>query len=130
MGGIAVLKRQITTDHGKKDDSTGPNIDFKPIILFTGYHFRGGITGRSTCSFKHLSWFVSITQAKIDYFKGMFPVNEEIFGFEVTVHNIQLMQVGHTTDHLLKITTGFFLLDFGFLHDVVEKLSFLDVLHD
>ena len=44
--------------------------------------------------------------------------------------DIQLMQVSNATDHLLEISTGFVFLDFGFLHDVIEQLSFFDVLHD
>ena len=46
------------------------------------------------------------------------------------MNDIQLMQVGHATDHLLEIATGFVFLDFGLLHDVIEQLSFLNVLHD
>lgn len=60
----------------------------------------------------------------------MFPVNEEIFRFEIPVNNVQLMQVSYTTDHLFKIPASFIFLNFGFLNDVIKQFSFLNVLHD
>jgi hypothetical protein len=44
--------------------------------------------------------------------------------------DVQLMQVSDSTDHLLEISAGFVLLNFGFLYDVVEEFALFDVLHD
>lgn len=49
VGGVRVLKGQISTDKREEDDTTRPNIDVGSIVLLSGDHFWSSITGRTTC---------------------------------------------------------------------------------
>lgn len=44
--------------------------------------------------------------------------------------DIEAMEVCDSTDDLLEISTGFLLVDFGVLNNIVKQLAVLYVLHD
>ena len=60
----------------------------------------------------------------------MFPIDEEILRLEISMYDIELMQISYSTDHLFKVTTSFIFLNFRFLDNIIEQLAFLNILHD
>lgn len=52
--GVWVLKRQISTDHGKQHNSTRPNISIQTQVLLARNHLGGGIARRPAGSFEQL----------------------------------------------------------------------------
>lgn len=46
------------------------------------------------------------------------------------MHDIQLMEIRYSTDHLFEIPTGLILIDFGLFHDIIKQLSFLNIFHN
>ena len=51
LGGVWVFKRQVTANHGIKNNTTTPDIYLGRNVVVACYHFRCSITRRSTCSF-------------------------------------------------------------------------------
>lgn len=46
------------------------------------------------------------------------------------MHDVKLMKIVYTANNIFKESAGYFLLQFGILHDIVEQFSIFDVLHD
>lgn len=57
-------------------------------------------------------------------------VNQQIFWFQVSMHNVQFMQVLNTRDDLMEKFTGKRLFYFLIFHDEIEQLTTRNVFHD
>lgn len=100
------------------------------MILFAGDHLRSRIARRSTRCFEQLIGLVGVAEAKVHNFQAVFPVNKEILRFQISVDNVEAVQVGHPTDDLLKIFACLCFLDFRIFNDKVKQLTVLDILHN
>ena len=65
LGRGFVFKGQVARDHREKNDTAGPDIDARAIVLQSVDHFGCCVAGRSTCRLKQLSLFVLVAQSEI-----------------------------------------------------------------
>ena len=128
--GILVLERQVSIEHSKENNATGPDIDFDAVVPFALNHFRGGITWRTTRSFEQLTFFVGVTEAKIYNFERIIIGKENILGFEISVGDVDFPDVLNTVDEFMKKLSGFVFFNSFVFDNVVKKFTVFHVLHD
>ena len=125
-----VFKWQVAGNHGKKNDTTGPYIDTGAVVLQSIDHLRCCVAGRATRRLEELSLLVSVTQAEVDEPYVFLMVQKQVFRFQVSVDDAQLVQVLNTTDDLLEELACFRLFQLLLLDDVVKKFASTHKLHD
>ena len=160
--GVLILKRKVSIEHGKENDSAGPDIDLNTIVSFALYHLRSRITWTAACGFQLLHNFiivavfgssfwrriwsflvlflnfrVCVAQAKINYLDVLIGVKKHVFGLEVSVDDLQLVQVVDAIDNLVEKPACFSLGQpfigrklLFFISNVVKKFTPWTVLHD
>lgn len=107
FGSLWILERQASAQHSIKYNSTAPNIDHNSFILiFPLNHLRCSIAWRPACSLKPFLFSIGITQPKIHNSDSLIIINQQIFRFKISMHNIQFMQVLDPTDNLMKYFTS------------------------
>ncbi len=57
------------------------------------YYFRGHVSGSSTKSVDLFAFATSQTETKINQFELFVPVKQNVFGFDITMNDIEFMQV-------------------------------------
>lgn len=85
-GSIGVFEGQVAADHGEEDDAAGPDVDVDAVLGLAGHHFRRGLAGTAAGCLQHLALFLGVRQAEVHYFDVVSVVQEQVFGFEVSVH--------------------------------------------
>lgn len=127
---LRVFEGEVATNHGKQNYSTWPNIDSQAVVFLAFYHLRGGVTGRAAGSFQLLSFLVGVGKTEINDFDVFFSVEQNVFRFEVSVDNTDLVDVFDAGNELVEHFDGFWLLETLVVDDVVKEFSFLHELHD
>jgi hypothetical protein len=130
LGCVRVFKGQVSTDECEHDDSTTPDIHIGAQVPLARNHLRSSIAGTSTCSLQSLSGLISIGQTKVNYLDVLVLVKQEVLWLQVSVHDVQSVQVLHSIHDLLEEPACLVLLDSSLSHDVVEQLSSTSILHD
>lgn len=130
FGRRLVFKREVACDHGEEDDAAGPHIDARPVVLETVNHFWCCVAGRAASCLQHLARLVGVAEAEVDQTNVFLVVEQQVFWFEVAVHDAEFMEVLHAADDLLKKLAGLRLLQLLLFHDVVKELAARDELHD
>lgn len=64
--GVLVLEGQVAADHGKQDDSAGPDVYLGPMIGLATDHLWRRIARRTTSSSQRFVASISVRQAKVD----------------------------------------------------------------
>jgi hypothetical protein len=128
--GILVFKRQVSVEHSKENDATGPDIDFDAVVPFALNHFRGGIAWRTTRSFEQFTFFVGVTEPKIYNFERIVIGKENVLGFEISVGDVDFPDVLNTVDEFVKKLSGFVFLNAFVFDNVVKEFTVFHVLHD
>lgn len=87
--------------------------------------------------FEFDTFAIGITESKVDQPDGAIVVDEEILGLEISVDDVELVNVLDAGDDLLKYGACFILGDSVLFHclllgfdNIVKKLSGIHVLHD
>ena len=99
--GLGVLERQEATNHCIYDNSTTPHISRETIIFLTGNHLWGCIARTSTGSLEQLPWLVSITETKINNLDVIEVVHQQVFRFQISMADAELMKVVHSRQDLM-----------------------------
>ena len=127
---VLVFERQVSIEHRKENDATGPDIDFDAVVPFALNHFRGGITWGATRGFKEFTFFVGVTESKIYNLKRIIVGKENILRFEISMGDVDFPDILNTVDEFVKKLSGFVFLDAFVFDNVVKKLTIFHVLHD
>jgi len=77
-----------------------------------------------------LTFFVGVTQPKVNDFQGVVISQQDIFRFKVPVGDTDLVDVLNTIDNLMEKFSAFVFFDSLVFYNVVEKLAVFHVLHD
>jgi len=110
----STAKREVSRDHRKENNSKGPNINAKTEILVFVDDFRGHI-GRGPASMS--DFLVGIdrnAESEINELDIEAFGNQNIFKFDVMMHNIFRVAEGHRFHQLLEYNFRFFLFQFSF----------------
>ena len=86
-------------------------------------HFWRRIARTSTCSLEQLIFFVGVWKAKIDNSYVFLVIKEQVFGFQISVHNTKFVQIFDATDDLLEKLASFDLFQPLLFHNIVEKFA-------
>lgn len=129
IGRICVFKGQIATNESEKDDSHTPNVNLGSMIALSSNHFRCSVTWRSAGCLQSLASLVGIGETKIDNFHVLVVVEKQIFRLQISVHNIELVQVFDTGNYLVEKLDGLRLFDPLILDNVVKKFTAGRILH-
>ena len=54
-GDMLIIEGKSSTEESIEDDTTRPNINFRPSVQLAGYNLRGSIVGRSAGSAQEFS---------------------------------------------------------------------------
>ena len=128
---IIVLKWQVPTKHGVQDNTARPNIDLKTFVLFASNHLRCRITWATTRGLKALIRLIHVREAEIDNLDIIRSLlKQKILRLEITMTYAIFVQMFHTFHNLTKEFGRIYIIDTAILHDVVEKLAGVSMLHD
>lgn len=100
------------------------------MVALSCNHFWGSVAGRTACRLQSLPRLVSVTQTEVNDLDVLVVIKKEIFRLEVTMDNVQLVQVLDASDDLVEKGQSFRLLDPLILYDIVEELTATGILHD
>lgn len=82
---------ELATEHSKKENSAGPDISWRSVILFFTHYLWAHIRGRSA---ENLQLHVSAratAEPEINQFDNTSFVNDDVLKFDVSVCHIPLM---------------------------------------
>jgi len=130
LGSRLVFEGQVARDHGEQNDTAGPDVHARAIVLQAVDHFRRRVTGRSARCLQHLVLLVGVAEAEIDQSNVFLVVQQQVLRLQISVHDAELVQILDSTNDLLEELAGFCLLKLLLLDDVVEELATADELHD
>ena len=82
------------------------------MVPVTSNHLWSCIAGTTAGCFQRLALFIHITEAEIDDFELSIKVNEQVFGFQISVANTELVDVMNTSQKLLEVFASRSLLQF------------------
>ena len=127
---ILVVERQVAKTHCEQNNAHAPNIRFESVVGLSLDHFWRRIAWTSTGCFEFGVFGVNVAQTKIGNFNVIFEIKKQIFGFQVSVSDSQLVDVLHSIDQLLEKLAGFELCEFFLRDDVFEEFPPNSVLCD
>lgn len=128
-------ERQLAHYHNEEDDSAGPNICRLPVIRLLLRQVRAHVLRRAALHRQLLILLASGRKPKINQldFVPALLVYQNVVKFEVTVHYVDAVHVGHRADNLLENVGSLCLWKshqwFPFLQAVVEIFAIAE-LHD
>jgi hypothetical protein len=77
FGGLRILKRQASAQHGIEDDTAAPNVNHDSFVtIFSLNHFRSSVARWSARGFKLFIFSVGIWKTKIDDSDSFIIVNQ------------------------------------------------------
>ena len=91
--GLRVFERKETTYHSIDDNSTAPHIRRQAIVLLASHHFWSCIARTATCGLQKLTWFIRVTQTKINNLDVIEVIHQKILRLQIPVANAQLVQI-------------------------------------
>ncbi len=127
---LRVFEGEVATNHSKQNYTTRPDIDSQTVVFLAFYHLGGGVTGRTAGSFQLLSFLVGVGKPEINNFDVLFSVEKNVFRFEVSVDNSNLVDVLDAGNELVEHFGCFGLLETLAVDNVVKEFPFLHELHD
>lgn len=74
LGSVFVFEGQVASDHGKKDDATGPHVDARSKVGLALDHLRRGVAGTSAGRLEGVALLVSVGKAEVDQLEVVFVV--------------------------------------------------------
>ena len=92
----------------------------RAVIALPGDHFWRRVARRAAGCLQGLPRLVGITQSKVDDLDVLVVIKEKIFGFEISVYNIKLVEIFNTSDDLMEELEGLWLFDSLILDNIVE----------
>ncbi len=128
--GVLILKRKVSIEHGKENDSAGPDINLNTIVSFALYHLRSRITRWTTWGLEQFTLLISVTEPKINNLQRVIISKQYILRLEIPVCYIDFPHILNTIDKLMKKFPSLVFLNTLILDNVVKELSVLHVLHD
>ena len=127
--GIRIFEGKIPARHRVQNDPATPDITIQAMVSFSSDHFRGSVARTTASSFQCFALFVSIRQTKVDDLDVVLLVEKQVFWFEVSVADTDFVDILDTSDQLLEELAPFWLLQPFPLHNVVEQLTAVRILH-
>lgn len=122
FAGLWVFKGQTSTEHGVEDDSAWPDVHKECLILLFAFdHLRCSIAGRATGSLEPLIFFIGVGESEVDNSNGVIVVKEQVFWLEISVDDVEFMDVLDAADDLLKESAS---LLFGYSWSYCKGTSF------
>eukprot|EP00158_Paraphelidium_tribonemae_P006027 Partr_v1_DN27636_c0_g1_i2_m65048 len=128
-GNVVLIERQPPTQHDKQNHATTPDIHLWPSIQLARNDFGRGIIRRSTTSLEKVPVGHQIGQAKVGQLDVPIPVQQNILGLQVPMHDIMTMTEIHGRYYLLKQPTRVPLGHLAILNNQIEELT-PGILHD
>ena len=98
--GVIVVKRVDSGDHLVREDTEGPPIDGLSVA-FIEEHFGGEILGSSAEGVS--AGLAVLGEAEVRQLEVAFGVDEDVFRLQVTVDNVQRVQVLKHECHLSRV---------------------------
>lgn len=93
-------------------------------------NFGTGVMRTTAAGFKELATSFESSHAEVRDFDVLFTVKQQIFGFEISVTNVEPMAVIDSRYDLLKVVQRFIGMQSTTLNEVVKQLASLDIFHD
>ena len=75
---LRVLEGQITTDHGIKHDTRGPDVCAETMIPLACNHLGGCIARRTTGRLERGTAFVHVGEAEVDNLQGQIIIKQQV----------------------------------------------------
>ena len=92
-------------------------------------YLRSSIARTSTSCFQSLTFFIHVTEAKVDDLELSIKVQKQIFRLEISVADAQLVNIVDSSKQLLQVLACSPLLQLLILNDQLKKLSSARKLH-
>ena len=128
-GDVVFVEGEGAREQSVQDDAAGPDIDGSSFVLSFADDFGGGVGRASTGGFEEFAVFHKVGESEVADFDEVILVDEDVFGFEVAMGDMILMDVLDSVDDLLKVEAGLFLVNGGIL-DVFVEFSLGGEFHD
>jgi hypothetical protein len=126
---VLILKRQISTNQGKEDDTATPQITQRRHIAMPRDHFRSCIARRTTCSLEFLPIPVHVAQSEVHYLNVFVVVEKEVLRLQIAMDYVHRMNLLHSCKNLVKEAACFRFLHPTIGHNVVEELTTTRIFH-
>src|ERR1700722_121841 len=117
---ILVLERKTATQHHVQYYSTAPHINFRPCIKPTSDDLRSSVIRAATTGLQEITIFDLVRETKVCDLDVEVVIKENVFWFQIPVHDLQLVTVFDTGDELLEETPGTRFGHAAVRNDVVE----------
>ena len=89
VGGVRVFKGQVPAYQSEQNDAAAPHVHIGPVVPLSGYHLWGRVTRTAARCLQCISSLVSVRQPEIDDFDVFVLVEQQVLGFEVSVHDVE-----------------------------------------
>jgi hypothetical protein len=83
----------ISLQHNVIENAQRPHVSIHWDMIDFGHNLRGHVSRSATKSVDLFAFAASETEAKINEFQLFVPVEQNIFGFDVPMDNIEFMQI-------------------------------------
>mmetsp|Transcript_10454 Transcript_10454/g.43278 ORF Transcript_10454/g.43278 Transcript_10454/m.43278 type:complete len:343 (+) Transcript_10454:2484-3512(+) len=113
-----------------QDHPARPHVHLRTAVELTGDNLRRGVVRRPARRLQKVPVPHHVAQAKVRDLHVGLGVQQEVLGLEIAVDHHVAVAVLDAGDDLLKEVSRLVLAETTLLHDVVEELAALDVLHD
>lgn len=131
---VFVIKGQSSTEQSIQDDTTRPNVHFRPSVKFPRNNFWSGVIGRATTGAQKFTICHHIRKAEICNFDIQILIQKQVFRFQISMNDIVTVAVFYTRHDLLekspsfvfcqlKINRIFFRLH-SFMNRILSEISF------
>lgn len=120
---ILILKGKPSAEHHVEDDSTTPNIYFRPGVEATTNYLRGSVVGTSTAGFEEVAVLDLTRETEVGNLHVQVIVKQDIFWLEISVDNLEFVAVFDTRHDLLEEPTGDWLGHASVRDDVLKQLA-------
>ncbi len=127
---VVVLEWQTTTEHDIQNDPAAPDVNLGSRIERTSDDFRCSIVWTATAGLHEVAVLDLVRQAKVSNLHVEVVVEQNVFGFEITVDDLETMAAVDAGDHLLEESASLGLWHLALLDDVLEELAARVFEHD
>lgn len=125
-----IVERHFTTNENVEDDTETPHVNFGPRICPCLQQLGSGEVETAAKGFEMAARREQVTQAKIDNLDVASLADEDVFDFQIAMHDTVPMTVIKSTGDLATEFAGLLLLEFAVGDDVVEHLATVDILKE
>ena len=129
-GEVFVVEWESSYQKRVEDDTTGPDVRSRAIVLLAHDDLGCGIVRAATCGEKHVVSPLPDRHAEVCDLNVFVAVEEEVLGLQVAVRDVEAMAVVDSRDDLLEVAEGFLGGEAALAAQVVEELAALDIFKD